>query len=448
MPDATAAAATAASAATGAATGAAVEGAAAAEAAAAAPGQAFPHLTDSYWVTELNHLPEVRREFDLPAKVRIHDVTLREAEQAPHIVLRPDEKLRIYDALDDMGVHSVEVFPIISEDDRELAKELCRRRKNAKIFFLCRWIRSEVDFALEAGADGVVTEGPGHPWLAQTVIGKDEDQLVAMAVDVTKYAKDSGLYTVAMPWDTLRAPLSFLERMYKSLVYEAGADSVTIADTFGFGLPWTIAHLVRTLRGWVPGVPVEMHAHNDFGLATSVMLSAVAAGAEVVHTSVDALGERAGNAATDEVVLGIETLLGVDTGVRMDRLYPVSHLVAELAKVPVAPNKPVVGDNEFTIESGQVVYLVERLIKAGRPFQAYTPELIGRKGFDVILGKMSGGEVVANRLAALGIEADKEQVAEILARVKREASVRKWSIPDEVLENLAREVLGEGGGPA
>jgi 2-isopropylmalate synthase len=340
-----------------------------------------------------------------------------------------------------MGVYSVEIFPIVSKDDKEVAKELVKMRRNCKVYFLCRWNNYEIDFALECGADGVIVEGPGNPTLGSVVLGLSEDEMVAKFTAATAHAKKNGIFTSVMPWDTLRAPLGLLERIYKSVVYEAGADHVAIADTFGFALPWTAAHMVRTLREWVPGIPVEMHAHNDFGLATSVMLSAVTGGASVVHTSMNALGERAGNAATEEVVLGLELLLGLDTGVKLERLYPVSNLVAELTKTPNALNKPVVGDNEFTTESGQVAFLIERLTQAKIPYGAYMPELIGRKGSEIVLGKMSGSEVITKKLEKLGLSGTKEQVSEMLDRVKREASLRKWSISDDVFDGIARSVL-------
>ncbi|MBI5443325.1 MAG: hypothetical protein HY900_19185 [Deltaproteobacteria bacterium] len=401
----------------------------------------YSTLTRKYWVTEYNHLDAVRGQYDLPEKVRIHDVTLREAEQAPHVVLRRDEKLRLYEALDDLGVYSVEIFPIVSNEDRETARDLVRMRRKTKIFFLCRWEEKEVDFALEAGADGVIVEGPGVPWLGKLLLDLSADELASKMLRAAAHAKKNGLFTTVMPWDTLRAPLDFLESIYKRAVYEAGVDHVTVADTFGFGLPAATSHLVKKLKEWVPGTPIEWHAHNDFGLATSVMVSAVCAGASVVHTSMNSLGERAGNAATEEVALCLELLLGVETGVRLDRIHATSKLVAELVKTPVAPNKPVVGSNEFTFESGQVAYLIEKMNTTERPFQAYLPEVIGRKGYEIVLGKMSGSGVVASRLEALGIPATKAQVSEILERVKGEALLRKWSISDEVFEGIARSVV-------
>ncbi len=404
-------------------------------------------FTDKYWVTEFNFLPEVRSELSPPDVVRIHDVTLREAEQAPHVVLKADEKLRIYEALDDLGVYSVELLPIISDDDREVARQLVAMRRkghNAKIVFLCRWDEKEIDFALENGADAIVVECPGSPWFGHVVWGLDENQMIEKLVKAAAHAKKNGIYTSVMPWEATKAPLSFLERLYKSVAFDAGVDEVTYTDTMGMALPWTTTYMVKKVKGWIPGVSIAMHAHNDFGLATAVMISGVAAGASTVHTSVNALGERAGNAATEEVVVGLELLLGVDTGVRLDRIYPTTRLVSEIAKIPLPMNKPVTGDNEFTYESGMVVDMALRMSRSEKPYSTmpFSPQLIGRKGFNVLLGKMSGATSVKKKLEERGLAATKEQVAQIVERVKHEAIARKWSIPDDVFERIAAEVLG------
>lgn len=404
-----------------------------------------PWLTDKYWVTEFNFLDEVRNQFTLPERVRIHDVTLREAEQTPHVALKPDEKLRIYEALDDMGVYSVELLPIISADDREVAKELIQMRKNGrktKIVFLCRWVEKEVDFAAEAGADGVVVECPASPWFGEVVWDIDENQIVERLVKAAALAKKNGLETSVMPWEATKTPMPFLERLYKS-VAETGVDEITYTDTFGFGLPPVTTHMVRKIREWAPNVTVALHAHNDFGLATSYMLSGIIGGAVTVHTAMNTLGERAGNASTEEVVIGTELLLGVDTGVNLDRIYPTANLISELTKIPIPANKPIIGDNEFTFESGMVVDMTLRMSKTDKPFttMAFSPELIGRsKNVNLILGKMSGGTIIRDKLEKLGLSATKEQVSEIVERVKREAIIRKWSISNEIFESIAREV--------
>lgn len=406
-------------------------------------------LTNKYWVPEINFSDEIRREFALPEKVRIHDVTLREAEQTPHVVLRPDEKLRIYEALDDLGVYSVELLPIISADDREVAKELVAMRKQgrkAKIVFLCRWDEKEVDFAAELGADGVVVECPASPWFGKVVWDLDEDQIVERLVKAAARAKRNGLETSVMPWEATKTPMAFLERLYKSVANDAGVDQITYTDTWGYGLPVTTTHMVRKIREWAPNATVALHAHNDFGLATSIMLAGICGGAVTVHTAMNNLGERAGNASTEEVVIDTELLLGVDTGINLDQIYPTASLVAELAKVPIPANKPVIGSNEFTFESGMVVDMILRMSKTDKPFTVmpFIPELIGRRnGVKIVLGKMSGGTSVRQKLEELGLSATKEQVAELVECVKREASIRKWSVPDDIFETIARSALGK-----
>ncbi len=403
-------------------------------------------LTDKYWVTEFNYLDEIRKDFTLPEKVRIHDVTLREAEQTPHVALKPDEKLRIYEALDDLGVYSVELLPIISSDDREVAKELIKMRKNGrktKIVFLCRWTEKEVDFAAETGADGVVVECPASPWFGKVVWDLDEEQIIDRLVKAASRAKKNGLETSVMPWEATKTPMSFLERLYKS-VGDAGVDQITYTDTFGFGLPPVTTMMVRKIREWAPGATVALHAHNDYGLATSFMLSGIIGGAVTVHTAMNTLGERAGNASTEEVAMGTELLLGVDTGVNLDRIYPTANLVSELTKIPIPSNKPITGINEFTFESGMVVDMTLRMSKTDRPFttMAFSPELIGRsRDINLILGKMSGGTIIRDKLEKMGFSATREQVNELVERVKKEAIVRKWSITDEIFESIAREVL-------
>jgi isopropylmalate/homocitrate/citramalate synthase len=403
--------------------------------------QKFPTFTDKYWVTEHNFFDEVRSQFTLPKEVRVHDVTLREAEQAPHIVLRADEKLRIYEALDELGVYSVEIFPIISEEDKELARELVKRKRRAKVYFLCRWFKDEVDFALECGADGVVVEGAGNTDLGKHVLNVTPDEMYKNFVETTRHATSNGLHTSVMPWDSNRGSFEFMERVYKGVVNEGGAHEVVIADTFGNAIPWATANYVRKLREWVPGVPVQMHAHNDFGLATSVMLSAVTAGAEVVHTSINSLGERAGNAATEEVALDIELLLGIKTGINLELLCPTADMIAEMTKVPIARNKAVTGENEFTCESGMVAYLIDKFAEKNVPSQAYTPQLVGRPGFDVVLGKMSGAFSVAKKLEELGIKATRDQVKDITQLVKNESCLRKWTLSNNDLRVIAKKYL-------
>jgi isopropylmalate/homocitrate/citramalate synthase len=401
-------------------------------------------LTDKYWMSPFNFLDEVRDQLTLPVdnRVYIHDVTLREAEQAPGIVFKTDEKIAIAKALDEMGVRSIELFPVVSDEDAALVTELIKMKLNAEVVCLARWLKEDIDVVLKCGAREVLVESNVNPWTLNQLWGLSEDDIIKKFTEAAKYAKSTGLIVSVMPWDAFRAPLSFLERLYKELVYTAGVDRMTIADTSGVGIPWATAHIIRKLREWAPHTPIEMHAHNEMGLATTAMLSAVVGGASYVHTSMIGLGHRGGNAATEEVIMALELLLGVDTGIRLDRIYPTALLVSELAKFPIVVNKPIVGENLFRYEAGLSVFIFEKVKAAGRPFAyvPFMPELIGRRNYEFVLGKMSGNNSIKLKAANLNIELTEAESKAVTAMVKTESILRKAIITDDIFIELVRKV--------
>ena len=403
-------------------------------------------LTDMYWLTPYNWLDEIRKEFELPKRVYIHDVTLREGDQQPYIGLKKDEKIRLAQALDDLGVASLEIAPAVSEDDVEVTKKLVRMGLNAKIISFVSWQKRDIDLALECDVDGVMVDFVGNPWQSKTFWNMTPDEHIKKGLEAIQYAKEHGLFVSTLVWDDYRAPLSFLEKNYKAMVYEGKADHVVVSETFGFALPWTTVYLVKKVREWVPGVPIEKHGHNDFGLATADMLAAVCGGAEVLHTTMCGIGERAGNAATEEVAVGVELLLGVDTGINLEKLHYTAELVQDLTKFKVAPNKPIIGENIFTTVSGWITWMLQKAEQAGRiqgmlPFK---PELIGAPGRKIVLGKGSGRSSVMMKLKEMGITGlTNEELTEITMRVKREGIIRKGIVPDAELKRIVEEVTGK-----
>jgi isopropylmalate/homocitrate/citramalate synthase len=404
-------------------------------------------LTDEYWVTPFNYLEESRSMLALPPdnRVYIHDVTIREAEQAPGIVFTKDEKLAIAKALDRLGVYSLETFPVVSKDDREVTRQIVDLKLNAKVVCLARWLKEDIDTVANCGAYRVIVENVANPWTCNVMWGLSEDDIIQRFVEAVRYAKSLGLHTVAMPWDDFRVPLSFLERLYKAIVFEGGADAVAISDTSGNSLPWTTMMIIKRLREWIPGTPIHMHAHNEFGLATAAMLSAVAGGASFVHTAINGLGSRGGNAATEEVAVGLELLLGVDTGLRLNQLYPTCQLVSEIAKTPIPRNKAIIGSNLFTYVAGLSVFMFEKARAAGRPFAyvPFLPEMVGKDGYDIVLGKLSGRTAVRLFLDEIGVELTDDQVARLTQIVKEEAIIRKSIISRQTFKQLVNRILEE-----
>lgn len=406
--------------------------------------------TPDWWLSPYNHVDEVRGQFSLPAEVRIHDVTLRESMQSPRVGLLPEEKIRIAKSLDRLGVYSIENGAYMSPIEKEVTAELVRMHKRgeitAKITPLVHVSEADVDIALDVGADRVLISTSINPWINKNLFGTTEDETIEKLARVVAYAKQNDLFVTAQIYDTYRAPLDFLERAVKTFVNESGADSIAISDTRGFALPWTVAHVVRTLKSWIPQTIIEHHGHNDFGMATAMMVAAVTGGADVVHTSVNNIGERVGNAATEETAMALELLLGVRTGINKEHIQPTCELVAELTKHPIARNKPISGENMFISGSGQVVWRHEKLGKTDRPHadSAFNPAVIGKSGssLEPVLGVSCGRAIVASVLANLDITVPDDKLNEIATRVREEAKLLKWSLSTDQFKAIVREVSG------
>lgn len=401
--------------------------------------------TDLYKVSELNWLDETRKGIEARDSVRIYDCTLREIEQSPHIVLKPDEKFALGKALDALGVYSMQIFPMTSQEDKEVMTALSKEHLNSRLTALCRWKKEDIDVAKECGANEVRVEGPGNPWIAKNYLDLDEDELIQKMIDTGKYAQSVGLDIAVGGWDASRAPLAFLEKMYKRLA-EIIPTRIQVPDSYGCLLPWTEMWLFKKIREWTEDkIDIGVHAHNDFGMALPCSLAAVAGGAAYVEGVMCGYGDRSGNAAIEELALALEVLMGVKTGINLDRLTYTAQLVQELAKVHCAQNKPVIGTAQYTVYAGLSVDVLDKITqKLGniKGLYAWEPELVGRGPMDILMGKMSGAGSVNRKLREWDMSATKDQVKIIAKKIKDEAILRKWSLTDEQVREIANTVLG------
>jgi len=400
-----------------------------------------------WWVPYLNFIEDIRKTISPPERVYIHEVFLRESNQHPRVSLKSDEMIYVAKLLDEMGVARIEFYPIISEEDKKAVKELSKENLRADISALSRVMKSDIDIAVDTGATHIMLEIPGNPYAFAAIWGMDEETFITQLVEHTEYAKSRGVKVSVMPWDTYRAfyeYMDFFEKLYRSLCIEAKADGVVTSDTFGMSLPQAVMYVIRKVREWCPNTPVEMHGHNDFGMATAIMLSAVMAGASYVHTAMNGIGERAGNAPTEEVVMVLEALLGVPTGIKLDMLYYVSQLIEELTKIKMPSNKAIVGDAIFTYESGLVVDILMKL-KDLEPLKEvglmpFSYSVIGRPSYKIILGKGAGKANIIYKAKELGIDLEGVDIERLLEEVKREAIVRKWEVPDEAFKAIVSKM--------
>jgi isopropylmalate/homocitrate/citramalate synthase len=394
---------------------------------------------DQWWVSPFNVTDEVCRSFSLPPRVQIHDATLRDGEQTPGVVFTVADKVAIAEALAAVGVDRIEAgMPAVSDDDVAAIKQIVKLGLSSKIYTFVRAITADIDKSLECGADGVILEVPiGYPKLLWQFKWTWEDVL-KKSVEVVRYAKAHGLEVVYFPYDTTRAREEDLTNLLTRLVQDAPPDSVGVVDTMGCVLPGAMKYLVRLVKRVTNGLPVEVHTHNDFGMAVATELAGVEAGAAVVHSCANGLGERTGNAALEELVVALHVLYGYQTRYRLDRLPELGALVSRLSGLPIAVNKPILGTRNFTRESGIGVDLV-----VNQPLAMFGthPALTGRSG-DIVLGKKSGKASIAWALDQLGISgAGDEAVGEMLRLVKERSIANRALVSLEEFREIAERVL-------
>jgi methanogen homocitrate synthase len=399
-----------------------------------------PWRTPDWWVSQYNYEPKVRANFDLPERVQFHDATLRDGEQTPGVVFGRDDKLEIAKMLDQAGVDRIEAgMPAISEDDMEAIRNIAQAGLNAQVMALCRVIVADVEKSVECGVDGVVVEVPASlPRLKYQMKWEPQD-VIRRSVEAVKYAKSKGLFVVYFPWDTTRADLDMLREIVTGVVEQADPDALAVVDTLGSALPDAVAFLVRQMKEMGGGRPVEVHTHNDFGLGVATCLSAVAAGAEVVHVSVNGLGERTGNAPLEETAAAMKVMLGVSHNVHLDRLLPLSQLVERLSGVHIAMNKPITGEITFSRETGAGIDLIFTNPTIPLPIN---PRVYGRE-MTVVIGKKSGKRSIILKLESMGMEATEQQVEDIRDLVKSKAIDQKSAVSDEQFRNIVAQVLAK-----
>ena len=356
----------------------------------------------------------------VPESIVVWDETLRDGEQMPGVHFSPEEKLRIAELLSEIGVGIVNAgIPVVSEEEAEAVHRLAHAGLRSKILAAARTVPSDVDAVIRSGASHIAIFVAASQVHLRYKLKMTQEQVHAAALATVKQAKDAGLHVAFVTEDTVRAPFDFVERLYRD-VEDAGADRLVVADTVGIMTPLTFRWYLEEFQRRVHPKDLSVHCHNDFGLATANTLTAVECGARAPQVCVNGLGERAGNASLEEVVLSLEALYGAKTGIRTDRLHELSRLVEETAGVPVAANKALVGYNAFSHEAGIHTHGILAHTLTYEPLQ---PEVVGRRR-QMILGKHTGKSAIVEKLKERGLTAPDPILLELLSRVKRETEAR------------------------
>ena len=398
--------------------------------------------TNSWFASPWNFSQEARQDLNFSDRIKIHDVSLRDGEQQTGIVFRREEKVAIARKLAEAGVHRIEAgMPAVSDEDEAAIKDIVSLDLGSEIFSFARCMPADVKQAKECGVNGIITEIPSSDHIIKHAYGKDMDWAIQSSIETTLAAKEAGLYTVFFTIDSTRSDLDRYMDLIERVSTEGHMDSLTLADSFGVCTPEGIAMVLKKLRARFDQ-PIEIHCHEDFGLGVANTIAALSNGASVAHVTVSAIGERAGNVPLEDTVMALKVLYGINVGVKTEKLYELSKLVQRLSNIELPPNRPIVGDSLYKIESG-IVAMFHRRCKDVEPLEyvPFLPEVAGRPGIEIALGKGAGLANVEESLEIRGLTATSDQTKEIVERVKQLSIQKKALLTDNEFDQIANSVL-------
>ena len=380
-------------------------------------------------------------------RIIIFDTTLRDGEQSPGCSMTVDEKLRVADVLETMGVDVIEAgFPVASEGDFQAVNEIAKRVKQSTVCGLARAADGDIDRAAEAlrpaASKRIHTFIGTSPLHRQFQLQLDEEQVHQRVVDSVTRARR---YTDDVEWsamDASRTEHDFLFRCIETAI-RCGATTVNIPDTVGYAYPEEFADLIRLIRGNVPNIDravISVHCHNDLGLAVANSLLAVKAGARQVECTINGIGERAGNTALEEVVMAVRTradLLPYASRIATQEIMKASRLVSAITGFNVQPNKAIVGANAFAHESG---IHQDGVLKNAETYEIMRPEDVGLVRSNLVMGKHSGRHAFKKKLEDLGYELGDNALNDAFARFKALADKKKEIFDEDIVALVDDEI--------
>jgi isopropylmalate/homocitrate/citramalate synthase len=398
-----------------------------------------PWKSDNWFVSPWNFLPEVTRGFNPPERVRIHDVTLRDGEQQAGIVFTKDEKVQLAEELAEAGVDRIEAgTPAVSPNDEAAIKEIVRRKLGPEIFVLSRCMIDDVKRAVDCGVDGVTVEIPSSEHLVEHSYGWSMEKATDLSIKATSFAHEQGLYVSFFPVDATRSNIDWFLKLIQRVAAEGHMDALGLVDTFGVLSPHGASFYTRTMRRHI-AKPLEVHFHNNFGMAVANTIMSILEGGEVIHSTVTGIGEGGGNCPMIEAVMALRILYGISTNIRHEKLNELAETVYRLAGK--GPNRPFVGEETYDVESGMVVSW-HRNSRETYPTETVpiNPALVGHRAPRYVMGKKSGIDSVWMWAERLDIDLDKEQAMEVLRRVKAESHDLKRELDEAEFTAIAHAV--------
>jgi len=365
----------------------------------------------------------------------IHDSTLREGEQTPGVVFTAEDRAKIAQLLSDVGIECVEAgFPASSESEKNEVSHVVKLRLGFTIYGFARAVKSDIDAVVECDCDGVVVSFPPSDFHLTYKLKITREEYLVRAVEAVEYSKSHGLKVVYSAEDSTRCELSWLKKVFNEVI-NAGVDVLRVVDTLGCITPTGMRFLIRELKKNFDK-PIEVHCHNDHGLALANALAAYESGATRFSTCVLGLGERAGITATEELIVALKNFYEVDK-YNVEKLSEICENVAKMAKINLWPLKPIVGHNVFTHASG---IHQDAVLKNPIVYECFPPEMVGqRRRF--LLSRISGRAAVRAKLEEYGFKVSEDDVKKITENIKRVSANRRSAISDEEFLEVVKKFL-------
>ncbi|MEM2779379.1 MAG: homoaconitate hydratase [Candidatus Bathyarchaeia archaeon] len=367
----------------------------------------------------------------------IHDSTLREGEQTPSVVFAREDRTKIAQLLSDIKVECIEAgFPASSKSEKDEVSHVAKLGLGVAVCGFARAVKGDVDAVIECDCDGVVISFPPSDFHLTYKLRITREEYLKRAVEIVEYSKSHGLDVIYSAEDSTRCDLPWLKKVFKGVV-AAGVDVLRVVDTLGCITPTGMRFLIGELRKEFDK-PIEVHCHNDHGLALANALAAYESGATRFSTSILGLGERAGITATEELIVALKSFYGVDK-YDTEKLSEICEVVAKVAKVNLWPLKPIVGSNVFTHTSG---IHQDAVLKNPIVYECFPPEMVGqRRRF--LLSRISGKAAVSAKLKEYGFTVSDKDAEEITKIVKEVSANRRSAISDEEFLEIVKGYLSK-----